>query len=907
MMTPARSPEPARDAVVPASLWILAGAVAGLGAGVLDAGTAISSGIGGLSDARAARLVVLAASVLAAAGVLAGALVAALATALRRRTAPGAVLVGRGAALAAALASPVVVAVAFELFTGPRAARVPAHAAISVALAVLGALAVFAVARAYGRVLARAGLPAVVVAAAIIAGAVGAHDANRVVLPRLYGWFHASLALVTLVLAIAGVRLLLATIPGRRWCRPATVGVVVATAIGVGVSLASLAGSQVLRFAAHERTAMTGLALRAVPTSLQPHTAAGAERQVDEADLPPLPDGPRRPEADVLVITIDALRADHVGAYGYARATTPNIDRLAKGGVRFARAYSQAPHTSFSIASMMTGKYFPTLARLAPGETHDPIATSLRTYGWRTAAFYPPAVFYVDAAKTKTYAATNFSFEYVKFEYLDAQRRVDQILTYYDTIKPKKSFVWVHFFEPHEPYETHKGYEFGAGDMDRYDSEIAYTDAAVGRLVAETRKRRPGTIVIVAADHGEEFDEHGGRYHGSTLYEEQLHIPLIVSVPGVPPGLVSDQVELIDVTPTVLNLLDIPVPARMRVTDLGPWLATPPAPASRLPPAFAEVEDRRMVVYREEKLICDLHWGFCAHYDLATDPGEKKNLAEERPERAAAMRALLDHWLDGHVRLEPLLARGASNPDGGPVPKAIERGRLGDVLAAGELGALMIGGGPLAQRREAAQLLVGLPPRRETADALGRATSDPDPTIAYWAAVGAVRLGDVPARARVVALVQSGASTTPSALRVRAALALASIGDGQGVPVLADALDHCDDVLLCRLIILSFGKLRDPRAVPALLEHLSEVQNRREMVDALGDIGDRRARDALIERLRGDVYVPVRIRAAAALARLGDPSALDALEHAARHDTEPTVAAAAREAAATLAAGPVPP
>jgi arylsulfatase A-like enzyme len=904
-MMPAPSSAATRDAVVPASIWILAGALAGLGAGVLDAGTAISSGIGGLSDARAARLVLLAASVLAATGVLAGALVAALATALRRRTSSGASVAGRGAALAATLASPVVVAVAFSLFTGPRAARVPAHAAISVALAGLGTLFVFALARAYGRVLARGGLRAVVVAAVIVVVAVGAHDANRVVLPRLYAWFHASLALVTLVLAIAAVRLLLAVVPGTRWRRPATVGVVVATVIGVGVSLASLAGSQVLRFAAHERTAMTGLALRAVPTSLQPHTAAGAERQVDEAELPPLPDGPRRPEADVLVITIDALRADHVGAYGYARATTPNIDRLAKGGVRFARAYSQAPHTSFSIASMMTGKYFPTLARLAPGETHDPIATSLRTYGWRTAAFYPPAVFYVDAAKTKTYAATNFSFEYVKFEYLDAQRRVDQILTYYDTVKPKKSFVWVHFFEPHEPYETHKGYEFGAGDMDRYDSEIAYTDAAVGRLVAETRKRRPGTIVVVAADHGEEFDEHGGRYHGSTLYEEQLHIPLIVSVPGVPPGVVSDQVELIDVTPTVLNLLDIPVPARMRGTDLGPWLATPPAPASRLPPAFAEVEDRRMVVYREEKLICDLHWGFCAYYDLATDPGEKKNLAEERPERAAAMRALLDHWLDGHVRLEPLLARGASNPDGGPVPKAIERGRLGDVLAAGELGALMIGAGPLAQRREAVQLLVGLPPRRETADTLARATSDSDQMIADWAAVGAVRLGDVPSRARVIALVKG--SATSSSLRVRAALALASIGDAQGVPVLADALDHCDDVLLCRLIILSFGKLRDPRAVPALLEHLSEVQNRREMVDALGDIGDRRARDALIERLRGDEYVPVRIRAAAALARLGDPSALDALEHAARHDNEPTVAAAARQAALTLAAGPIPP
>ena len=174
----------------------------------------------------------------------------------------------------------------------------------------------------------------------------------------------------------------------------------------------------------------------------------------------------------------------------------------------------------------------------------------------------------------------------MKFEYIDAQRRVDQLLAYYDQVKPKRSFVWVHFFEPHEPYVAHDGFAFGGGDVDRYDSEIAYTDAAVGRLVREVRARRPGTIVIVAADHGEEFEEHGGRYHGSSLYEEQLHIPLIVSIPGLAPHVVDGQVQLIDVTPTVLNLLDIPVPARMRGTDLGPWLGSPAgggrAPAARV-------------------------------------------------------------------------------------------------------------------------------------------------------------------------------------------------------------------------------------------------------------------------------------------------------------------------------------
>jgi arylsulfatase A-like enzyme len=893
------------------SPWVGAGLGAGLALGLLDAGTAIRAGIGGLTPAHAVRLGLLAASLLAVMGGLAGALVAALGRSLRPPSleAPPS---GRVAAVAALVASPLVFYDAFALFAGPKASRVPAHGAISVAVGLAVLAGVFGAAREFAAQLARtrAGrgrVGARLVSAALVVLALAAHGANRVVLPRLYPWFHLTLALLTGALALAGAGLFSASRVRTRRALAPVVAAAVAAVVGLGLALFALADSPVLRYAAHERTALTSLALRALPAAVERRVGASAAHGPAAPALPPLPEGPRRPDADVLLITIDALRADHVGAYGYPRATTPNIDRLAAHGVRFSRAYSQAPHTSFSVASMLTGKYFPTLARLAPGEKHAPIAEVLRTYGWRTAAFYPPAVFYVDAAKTKTYAETNFGFEYVKFEYIDAERRADQVLAYYDQIKPTKSFVWIHFFEPHEPYETHAGFGFGAGDVDRYDSEIAYTDAAVGRLVAETRKRRPNTVVIVAADHGEEFDEHGGRYHGSTLYEEQLHVPLVVSVPGLRPGVVGDQVQLIDVTPTVLTLLDIPVPARMRGTDLGPWLATPPAPDARLPPAFAEVEDRRAVIYRDEKLLCDLRWGFCAYYDLAADPGEKHNLAEEKPARAAALRALLDDWLDGHVRLEPLLARGASNPDGGPVPRAIERGRLGDLMAAPELATLMNGDAPLPQRREAAQLLVGLPARRETAAALSRASSDSDAQLAAWASVGAVRLGDAAARGRVRALVTAPAEADAGApaatsLRVRAALALADVGDPTGVPVLGASLDRCDDVLICRFIILALGKLRDRRAVPALLQHLPEVQNRREMVDALGDIGDPAARDALVERLRGDEYVPVRVQAAVALAKLRDRGALPALERTAKHDTEPTVVAAAREAARALTA-----
>ncbi|HXU05057.1 MAG TPA: sulfatase-like hydrolase/transferase [Polyangia bacterium] len=871
------------------ALWILAGIVGGAVAGLVDTGVAIAGGIGGMTVVKALRLAALSAGLVASAGGLAG-LVLAAGDALARRTRRPAYTAGALWTLAFA---PLVIYDAFALFSGPRAARIPAHAAISIAVVVIGLAAIALAAVAFVRLGSRA--PRALSIALGLAG-IGAAAANRFLFPRLYGWFHVTLSVATMALFVLAARL-----RAREGRRPLViVSAAVAAVAGCAFALVEVRTSQVMRYVAHERTALAALVLRGVPVPMQsaPNAHVASERRAAEVALPPLPAGPRRHDADVLLITIDALRVDHVGAFGYRRPTTPNIDALATGGTRFTHAYAQAPHTSFSVASMLTGKYFPTLARLAPGERHEPLAAVLRKVGWRTAAFYPPAVFYIDAKKTEDFAKTNFDFEYVKFEYIDANKRVDQVLAYYADVQPPRSFVWIHFFEPHEPYDRHEGFAFGSSDIDRYDSEIAYTDAAVGRLIAAARKRRPDTIVVVAADHGEEFDEHGGRYHGTTLYDEQLRVPLIISIPGIPAHVVDGPVEMLDVAPTLLNMLDVPVPVRMRGTDLGPWLAAPPAPSSRLPPAFAEVEDKRMVVAGTDKLLCDLHWGTCAFYDLATDPHEQRNLAETRPDRAAALRTILDDWLDGHVRFEPLLAKGAADSKGGLLPKAIERGRLGDLLAGPELAAIMTSDAPAAQRREAAQLLVALPARPETAAALARAAADPDREIADWAAVGAARLGDKAARPRVQAIVaDTGAESN---LRVRAALALAAVGDAGGVPVLGDALDRCDDALLCRSIIASLGKLRDRRAVPVLIKHLPAVRIRRQIVEALGDIGDPAAADVLLERLRGDEYVPVRIAAAKALAKLGDARLAAQLDDAARKEKEAPVVAAARAAATSL-------
>jgi arylsulfatase A-like enzyme len=821
-------------------------------------------------------------------------------------------------AVALLLASPFLVYDAFAIFHGAQASRIPGHNLISVALIVIGVGMIWGAATLWAWLLShaepatgeyaptggkRARLLVIGLILVVIAAAVG--FSNRTVLPRLYHWFHLLLTLFQLVLCILSVRLLLGIgrhILGKLWSWLLAVGMMAVLMTGWVIERPILMQSQALRFFIYEKTQLASLFIRVLPARKAP-TVKATTSPVGEV-LPKLPEGPHRPFADIVLITVDAMRADHVGCYGYKRKTTPNIDALATRGVRFERAYTQAPHTSFALASMMIGKYYPTLARLASSDAHETLALILRRYGWKTAAFFPPAVFYIDAHKMKAFESNNFDFEYVKYEYLSAEGRVGQIEDFLNAENPKKLFLWLHLFEPHEPYDQHQGFDFGSRDLDRFDSEIAYSDFVVGKVLALLQKKRPNAVVIVAADHGEEFGEHGGRYHGTTLFEEQVHVPLIVMVPGVAPRVVSGPAQLIDIPATILGLLDIPLPARMRGTDLGPWLATPPAPTQRLPPVFAEVEDKRMVVLGSEKLICDVSKDFCSLFDLATDPLEQRDSADQRPERVSALRQHLDAWLGQQARYEAKLLGAADGT--GELARAIERGRLGDPSAVAVLAAMLTGSAPVAARREAASLLsTTLPPRVEMqAAVLDAARKADDEGVRNWAAVAALRMGASEAKVILDKILAQKATEATVLLQIHAALALAEKADTVGVPVLAEALDACgNDVLLCKRILVGLGNLKDARAVKALLAHLAFVQTRRETVDALAAIADAASIPVLVGLLESDEYVPVRVAAAQALGRLGGARAMQALQTALGREREESVLSAVKAALATHGRG----
>nr|PZN21754.1 MAG: hypothetical protein DIU78_16875 [Pseudomonadota bacterium] len=530
-----------------------------------------------------------------------------------------------------------------------------------------------------------------------------------------------------------------------------------------------------------------------------------------------------------------------MGASGHPRPTTPTTDTLAREGVVFESASPATPHTSYAITSLLTGKYMRPLLLQGAGADSDTWASLLRTYGYRTAAFFPPAVFFIDTERFAPMQDGQLGFEYVKVEFAEGEKRIRQVQHYLDGASTTPLFVWVHLFGPHEPYVAHPEYPFGSRDIDRYDSEIAATDATLGTIVERFRKARPNGVVIVTADHGEEFGEHGGRYHGTTVYEEQVRVPLIFSAPGtVPPRRVTEVVQSIDVLPTVLAALAIPRPPRVRGRDLSALIAggAPSGPGL----AHAETDEQVLLARGTLRLICARRAGACRLYDLARDPGQTRDAAPERPGELAKLRAELRELSASHGQYE---SRGL-RAEGRGWPGALVRAIAGDGDAAPEVAALL-DDVDLEIRRKAAEVLFDLR-HPETASALELALArDEDPRVRQLAALALARLG------REAPLAGELLENADETLRRLAALAFAEAGDARGEGTLiewwrSDPVDFSRR----RELLGAFAKLRSRAAISALLERLDDVRLRPHIARALAEIGDPAARPVLAAALSGE-------------------------------------------------------
>ncbi len=399
---------------------------------------------------------------------------------------------------------------------------------------------------------------------------------------------------------------------------------------------------------------------------------------------------------NLLLVTLDTTRADRIGAYGDSRAATPTIDRLAREGVRFERAYTAAPLTLPAHVTLMTGRE-PQAHQVRNNGTYSlrPEETTLaeifQQAGFSTMAMIAAFVLekkfgldqgfavYDDELNTSG-AATTFRSE------ITADRVYDKFSRWLKRSPSSPFFCWVHLYDPHHPYEPPASFR-DRFPNDPYRGEIAYMDEIIGRMLRDldSRGMLENTLVVVVGDHGEGFGEHGESGHGVFCYEETLRVPLIFHQPRLFRGgrAVSQPVGLIDILPTLLELYRMPQPAGIQGRSIAPLLTADENPGKPVPALYFES------LYGMEEMgwapLSGLVHGPLKYislprpelYDLATDPLEKDNLYLKKNVLAKGLSRDLDNYLEKTVSADKAALR--------PQPSRQDQNRLRALgyLAAG--------------------------------------------------------------------------------------------------------------------------------------------------------------------------------------------------------------------------------
>jgi arylsulfatase A-like enzyme len=402
------------------------------------------------------------------------------------------------------------------------------------------------------------------------------------------------------------------------------------------------------------------------------------------------------PGCNVVLISVDTLRADHVGAYGYGRPTTPNLDAFAQRSILFEDAIGQSAWTRPSHFSMFTGLYpvehgvVSMRGRARIAESIPVLAEILADNGYATGAF-------TGGANLSAHFGFDRGFEIYETHGKRMFDNLDAATSWLDAHATEPFFLFFHGFDPHRPYvsepedrralglppKSARGWKMRCKRQERpadlgpllgnYDAAIHRGDRALGALFRHLDELglMKNTIVIVTSDHGEAFFEHGRCFHIYTLYREIVRVPLIVHVPGLEPRRVSGVVPAsASVTPTILDALGIDV------SDVGgPSLARVLAGRK---PAFEYVVSEtsshwrpggnlghvRALTTDTEKLV---HWvdqGRYEYYDLVADPHERRPITDH--DRWRHLARALDDWLEDHL---PRIGRRSEVP----LPKKLER------------------------------------------------------------------------------------------------------------------------------------------------------------------------------------------------------------------------------------------
>jgi arylsulfatase A-like enzyme len=415
------------------------------------------------------------------------------------------------------------------------------------------------------------------------------------------------------------------------------------------------------------------------------------------------------PAYNVVIITVDTLRSDHLGCYGYHRPTSPRIDRFAEAGALFENVVCQSSQTLPSHASIFLGTNPRTHLTISHesvvGSGQTTLAEMLKNEGYVTGAFISSHALdsrYGLDQGFDTYWEVHKEATIPQRQMLKANERdatTGGVLEWLELHADSRFFLWVHWFHPHRPYEPPPRYletfaggyqgtatsdpefimkvwreeiELGPEDIaylsGSYDGEVAFSDAQIGRLLdaLSSMDLMENTIIIVTADHGELLYEHERYFgHDIALYDECIMIPLVMHVPGLVPASrrIGEMVQSLDILPTVLDLLGIKCPSHAEGKSLMPLLdgsgePTAEAAFSETYPFPEKCEPRHSVRTADSKLI----WKevrqaplIKEYYDLAADPGESENLFPELLPEAVRLDSILSGWMeDGGLRPAPI-------------------------------------------------------------------------------------------------------------------------------------------------------------------------------------------------------------------------------------------------------------
>lgn len=458
-------------------------------------------------------------------------------------------------------------------------------------------------------------------------------------------------------------------------------------------------------------SALAGLAYwawHALPVAQGPRSIRDFRKRIE-----PL----RSSEWNLLLLTLDTTRADRLGCNGHAAAATPVMDNLARGGVLFSSAFCQTPLTLPSHSSLFTGEYPGTHGVRDNGgfyleQGSLTLAEVLQRSGWMTSAFVSAFVLDSRWGLNQGFEVYHDNFDFSRYKTIGldtVQRRggetMDAFLAWLAENGGRKFFSWIHLYDPHSPYDPPEPFKSRFPDTldGLYDGEIAYVDSLIGTVLQSLEKLGilEKTVIVIAGDHGESLGDHAEDTHGFFVYDTTLRVPLILKLPGTAfqGQIVKSQVELIDLLPSLLQILGLPVPREVQGRSFLPELVGRASRADRS--VYAESfyplyhygwSELRSLRNREYKFIDAPRPEL---YDLVSDPGETRDLSSLRPGVLARFRREID-------RRRELTTDGDA---GKRAPAKLDAETMEKLMALGYIGghtssARIKGRGPLADPKD---------------------------------------------------------------------------------------------------------------------------------------------------------------------------------------------------------------